>query len=116
MLIYNLHSAKKGISKLTKPEKIYLQNPNLFYALCYSKPNAGNLRESFLLSQISPKHRINYTEIGDFIVDDQIILEVIGRNKTKKQIKNIPKAWLVKDNIETGFDKEIPLWLFGFLY
>ncbi len=33
-----------------------------------------------------------------------------------KQIKNLDNAFIVKDNIESGFDNIIPLWLFGFLY
>ena len=36
--------------------------------------------------------------------------------KTKKQIEGISNAFVVKDDIEIGFDKTIPLWLFGFLY
>ncbi|WP_156922586.1 hypothetical protein [Lebetimonas sp. JH292] len=48
-------------------------------------------------------------------MDDNYVFEIGGKNKTKKQIKNLENAYIIKDNIEIGFD-EIPLWLFGFLY
>jgi hypothetical protein len=48
-------------------------------------------------------------------VDNKYIFEIGGKHKSKKQIQNLKNAYVVKDNIEIGFD-EIPLWLFGFLY
>jgi hypothetical protein len=42
--------------------------------------------------------------------------EIGGNTKKKKQIEGISNALLVKDDIEIGFDKTIPLWLFGFLH
>ena len=46
-----LRSDNMGVSYLQKPEKIYLQNTNLIYALSEDKPNIGNVRETFFLSQ-----------------------------------------------------------------
>lgn len=43
--------------------------------------------------------------------------EIGGKNKDKKQIKgNLDNAFIVKDDILYGNKKEIPLYLFGFLY
>ncbi|MBT4401134.1 MAG: methyltransferase domain-containing protein [Bacteroidetes bacterium] len=44
------------------------------------------------------------------------VCEVGGRNKDRKQIAGQKDAYLVKDQIEIGTGKNIPLWLFGFLY
>jgi hypothetical protein len=44
------------------------------------------------------------------------VFEVGGKNKGFQQIKDIENAYIVADDIETGFDRKIPLWLFGFLY
>ena len=112
-LIHLLYYNKKGNSLFQKPDKILLDNPNLFYVLCSSQ-NIGSIRESFFVSQLY-KHNIRYSKQGDYIIDDEYIFEIGGQNKTKKQIKNLENAFLVKDNIEVGFN-EIPLWLFGFLY
>lgn len=112
-LIHLLYYNKKGNALFQKPDKILLDNPNLFNVLC-SNQNKGAIRESFFVSQLF-KHNIRYSKQGDYIVDDKYIFEIGGKNKTKKQIKNIENAYIVKDDIEIGFD-EIPLWLFGFLY
>ncbi len=54
--------------------------------------------------------------VRDFVVND-IIFEVGGKSKSKKQIKNRSEtAYLVKDDILYGSKHEIPLHLFGFLY
>jgi predicted AAA+ superfamily ATPase len=112
-LIHLLYYNKKGNALFQKPDKILLDNPNLFNVLC-SNQNKGAIRESFFVSQLF-KHNIRYSKQGDYIVDDKYIFEIGGKNKTKKQIKNLENAYIVKDDIEIGFD-EIPLWLFGFLY
>jgi len=43
-------------------------------------------------------------------------IEIGGKNKPFKQIKDIKNAYLAIDDIEIGSDNKIPLWLFGFLY
>ena len=48
--------------------------------------------------------------------DEKYVFEIGGKNKGKAQIKDISNAWIVADDIETGFGNKIPLWLFGFLY
>nr|WP_287284302.1 AAA family ATPase [Treponema sp.] len=42
--------------------------------------------------------------------------EVGGKNKKRKQIKEIPDSFILADDIEFGTDRRIPLWLLGFLY
>jgi hypothetical protein len=53
---------------------------------------------------------------GDFRVLNRFVVEVGGKNKSFKQIENIPNSFVVADGIESGFGNKIPLWLFGFLY
>lgn len=53
---------------------------------------------------------------GDFIVNGRYVFEVGGRKKGFKQISGVPDAFVVADDIESGFKNKIPLWLFGFLY
>ena len=55
-----------GINYLNKPDKIYLNNTNLMFALNSEKPDKGTLRETFLLNQLYVKHKITYRETGDF--------------------------------------------------
>ena len=105
-----------GINLINKPEKIYLHNPNLFYALNPEMPNIGSIRETFFINQLSQKHKINYSDKVDFLVDNKYSFEIGGKNKTRKQIKEVENAFIVKDDIEFGYENVIPLYLFGFLY
>lgn len=115
-LIKNLYKDSGGISKLQKPEKIFLENSNLMYVLSPSKANVGNVRETFFLNQVGFKHKINYVEQGDFMIDGKFIFEIGGKTKKKKQIKELTSGYIVADEIEYGFGNKIPLWLFGFIY
>jgi predicted AAA+ superfamily ATPase len=107
----------KGLREMEKPEKIYLNNPNLYHALsCSRDPDAGAVRETFFLNMLHTAHGVTVPARGDFLVDDAITFEVGGKNKDAGQIKGVHDAWLVLDNIETGHGSRIPLWLFGFVY
>jgi predicted AAA+ superfamily ATPase len=112
----SLFSEKKGISLLTKPERVYLNHPNMMYSLNPADVNTGTVRESFLLSQLANSHILHYPQTGDVLVDRKYLIEVGGKNKSVAQIKDEPNAWLAIDEIETGIGNRVPLWLFGFLY
>jgi len=112
-----LYSQAKGVSQLNKPEKIYLNNPNLVWAFGDSSAvNTGSLRETFFLNQTGVRHQVRYPRQGDFIVDDRYTFEVGGAGKGTDQVRNNPDAWVAADDVEIGVGKRIPLWLFGFLY
>ncbi|MFA5659253.1 MAG: AAA family ATPase [Oscillospiraceae bacterium] len=115
-IINNIYSNTHGIGMLQKPEKIYLNNTAYSYTLSANIPDKGNLRETFFLSMCRRNHSLNYTSKGDFLIDNKYVLEVGGKNKTSKQIQNLPDSFITADDIETGFGEKIPLWLFGFLY
>lgn len=115
-LLMLLQNATKGIRKLGKPDKVYLNNPNLMFALAPENPDKGTLRETFFFNQVKTGHTVELPKTGDFMVDNKYLFEVGGKNKTRKQIAGIRNAWLVKDDIETGSGNVVPLWVFGFLY
>ena len=105
-----------GINYLSKPEKIYLENTNLIYALAGDEPDTSNLRETFFFNQVSVKHKVTYSAKGDFMVDNKFIFEIGGKSKSMKQVTGVKNSYIVQDNTETGFKNRVPLWLFGFLY
>jgi uncharacterized protein len=111
-----LRSSTKGISYLQKPEKVYLENPNLAFLFADDSPNRGNLRETFFYNQLNVKHEVTSAKWGDFLVDEQYTFEVGGPAKTPKQIQGIANAYLAIDQISGGTGRNIPLWLFGFTY
>jgi predicted AAA+ superfamily ATPase len=115
-LLILLQTSVYGISKMNKPEKIYLNNPNLINTLADSQSNQGTLRETFFLNQLQVLHAVNYSEMSDFLVDNKYTFEIGGKNKSRKQITGIENSFVAADNIEFAWEKKIPLWLFGFLY
>ena len=111
-----LRNDTEGISYLTKPEKIFLNNTNLMYALASERVETGNLRETFFYNQLYQAHAVSFEKAGDFVIDKKYTFEVGGRNKSYAQLKGVEQAYVVADDIEVGFKNKIPLWLFGFLY
>lgn len=115
-LTKHLYRDSTGMSKLQKPDKIFLENANLAYLLANSRANTGNVRETFFFNQLAYKHTVEYPEKGDFLVDKKYTFEIGGRGKNNKQIYSLPNAYIASDDIEYGYENKIPLWLFGFLY
>lgn len=115
-LVNELYRPTKGIGVLTKPEKLFLNNTNLMYALAKDNVNTGNLRETFFVNQFKHLATIHLAEQGDFLINEKYTFEVGGKNKTQVQLKNINNGYIAKDNIEIGFGNVIPVWLFGFMY
>ena len=116
-LTYGLYHSVNNSSRLNKPEKIFLHNTNLMFALSEKKPEVGTLRETFFINMLeSNNNMLSYTVKGDFLINEKHTFEVGGKNKTGQQIKEISGGFLAKDDIETGYKTTIPLYLFGFLY
>lgn len=105
----------EALDDLTSPEKIYLDNPNMMYAIV-ADADIGTARECFFASQVGHAHGLAYPKKGDFLVDDRYLFEVGGKGKSFDQIKDVPNSFVVNDGVETTRGNKIPLWLFGFLY
>lgn len=111
-----LRVENKGISYLQKPEKIYLENPNLYYVFAAKSPNKGSLRETFFFNQLKVRYVITASKFADFMVENRYTFEVGGASKTSEQIAGIPMAYIAADDIKYGSENKIPLWMFGLLY
>lgn len=114
-LINILHDDVEGYKLLGKVSKIYLNNPNLAYALSDDEPNIGNIRETIFFSWLRVTHNMTASSVADFKIG-KYTFEVGGKRKGQYQIKDIDNAYIVKDDIEYGHSNEIPLWAFGLLY
>lgn len=116
-IIQTVSKGGRGLKELEKPEKIYLNNPNLIHAISSRMPlEIGNLRETFFLNIVETSHKVSSPAQGDFLVDGKYTFEIGGKNKDFSQIKDIKNSFLGIDNTEIGVKNKIPLWLFGFLY
>lgn len=114
-LLNTLSSEGKGVSTLQKPDKIFLENTNLAFAL-KEKPDIGNIRETFVLNQLlNAGLKVSAPTEGDFDIDG-LTIEVGGKGKNSSQVKHLENYLIAADDIETGVGNKIPIWLFGFLY
>ena len=112
-IINSVRSKDKGYNIMSKPEKLFIQNTNISFALT-SKIDTGSAREAFFVNQIknyydSYKKLLDNTifasKQGDFLVDEKYTFEVGGKNKSFIQIKDIENSFVVSDDIEIGFKK-----------
>ncbi|GGG99885.1 ATPase AAA [Parapedobacter pyrenivorans] len=113
-LTHNLFRSAKGISRLQKPDKIFLENTNLAYII--GNADIGNVRETFFANQLSYRHQLEFPEKGDFLIDSQYVFEVGGKDKAASRLKGVAEGYVAADGIEYGTSRKIPLWLFGLLY
>jgi len=121
-LIQLLMKSSLSMKALDKPEKIYVANTNLLYV---GDPEVGTVRETFFLNQLYNYYGIKdlfqdsgiyAADQGDFYLEEKYTFEVGGKNKSFKQIKDVPYSYIAADEIEIGYGNKIPLWVFGFLY
>ena len=112
-----LYSDKKKIGKLTKPDKVYLENPNIIYALAPTKIDIGTLRETFAIGSLSESHNVEYGKAqGDFKVDRKYTFEIGGRSKGFSQIAGVKDSYVFADDWDMPDGAKLPLWMLGFLY
>ena len=116
-LLHLLFSDLVSVKKMQKPDKIYLENPNLLYALATTPVKTGTVRECFVVNQLSLAHTVEYGKTqGDFRVDGKWTFEVGGESKSFDQIADIPNSFILADDIESPRSNKLPLWMIGFLY
>ncbi|MGN1245254.1 MAG: ATP-binding protein [Muribaculaceae bacterium] len=115
-LISLLYSDNKSVTKMQKPDKIYINNPNL-QCMLSGDVKIGTLRECFAVNQLSAKHTVEYGKAqGDFRVDGKYTFEVGGADKKFTQIAGVADSYILADGIAFPIGNKLPLWLVGFTY
>ena len=101
-----LYSDKKKMGKLAKPDKVYMENPNILYALAPDKADIGTVRESFAVNSLSESHLVEYGKIqGDFKVDSRYTLRLSGLLRICIGVAS--RLHPVFDDAGEGFDVEL---------
>jgi hypothetical protein len=114
-IIGQLRNETSGIRGLGKVDKVYLDNTNIIFNLVGDKSNIGNIRETFFFNQMRLNNEVISSEKADFVIDNYTF-EIGGKNKQQTQIEKDGKSFVVKDDIEFGYQNVIPLWAFGLNY
>jgi predicted AAA+ superfamily ATPase len=95
-----------------KPTKVYMQNTNLCYATSTRDIDRQTIAETFFYNALHGNHKINATDRSAmFIIDGQYYMDALATTPSKTGIRYCAIA-----DLEQGSQKNIPLWLFGFLY
>ncbi len=118
-LVHLIFPAATGNAGLQRPEKIFLNNTNLQYAIEGQLPkeiHVGTVRELFFVQALRDANIVlHYSKTGDYAVKD-FTFEIGGKNKITQQIAGVDKSFLIKADILMSRKREIPLMLMGFLY
>lgn len=115
-LIRTIYKQTRSVSLLNKPDKLWMHNTNLMYAISGDQVEMGTIRETFFMQHLAKAHQLSLPQKGDVLVDDTYVFEIGGKSKSKMQITGLTHAYIVHDDLEVGFQNSIPLWLFGLLY
>lgn len=109
--LINLLYANGDEDQMKKPDKVYLHNTNLIYAIAPNNTENLNLRHTFFYNQVGYKNNLRSSPNADFCVNGKYHFLVGGR-----KLEPTGDVYAASDVIEIGEGKKIPLWLFGFLY
>jgi predicted AAA+ superfamily ATPase len=93
--------------RMKKPDRIYMHNTNLQHAIASQNTDSLNLMHTFFYNQVGYRHKLNSVPKIDFCVDGKYNFTIE---------KSATDIYVLHDVVETGENKRIPLWLFGFLY
>jgi hypothetical protein len=97
--------------QMKKPDKVYLHNTNLLYAIAPNNTDSLNLRQTFFYNQVDYICDVKSSQVADFCINNKYHFVVGGR-----KLEPGDDLFAASDVIETGEGNKIPLWLFGFLY
>lgn len=96
-----------------KPSMVYVQNSNLLYSLMHGEVDQMNMNRTFFFNQLSYLNKVDLSKKGDFKVNRELDFTIVGERVKKKKEYT---GWYAHDMLEVGSEREVPLWLFGFLY
>jgi len=97
-----------------KPDRVYLNNPNLQITVAPANADPQLLKETFFFNQVNAICKVQSAANGQFLVDGKYLFAVedkLGNGRTYTE-----NQFAAADMIEVGDENRIPLWLFGFLY
>ena len=99
-----------------KPSKVMVHNSNLMYTIYPIQVEKQDVMETFFVNSLWKDHQVNDGgKHNYYVVDGTKRFRICDATKSGKMRIN-PEVIYARYNTEVGFDNQIPLWLFGFLY
>ena len=102
-----------GESSPKKPSRVMMHNPNLIHAMLPHQVEKQEELGTFFQNALWGRHIVNVGDRScDFVVDGKQRFRILSE-QPKRQLSGI---YYAMDGIRRGDERQIPLWLFGFLY
>ncbi len=102
-----------GESSPKKPVRVMMHNPNLSHAMLPHQVSQQEAAETFFQNALWGRHVVN---VGDrsctFVVDGKHRFRIMTEAPKRQQ----SGIFYAMDGIRRGDERQIPIWLFGFLY
>ena len=99
-----------------KPAKIMMHNSNLMYAIYPIKAEQQDIMETFFINTMWKDHKVNEGAKKGYYTVDGCQQYHICDAQTPNKMRFQQDVINVKYNTEVSKERQIPLWLFGFLY
>ncbi len=99
-----------------KPAKIMMHNSNLMYAIYPIKAEQQDIMETFFINTMWKDHKVNEGAKKGYYTVDGCQQYHICDAQTPNKMRYQQDVIYVKYNTEVSKERQIPLWLFGFLY
>lgn len=99
-----------------KPAKIMMHNSNLMYAIYPIKAEQQDIMETFFINTMWKDHKVNEGAKKGYYTVDGCQQYHISDAQTPNKMRCQQDVIYVKYNTEVSKERQIPLWLFGFLY
>ncbi len=113
-LINMIYPVGQGFPK--KPSKIMMHNSNLMFAIYPIKVEMQDTMETFFVNSMWKDHTVNQDSRSNFYtVDNHLKFRVCDANNIERENSSGDMIY-ARYNTEIGSGRNIPLWLFGFLY
>jgi predicted AAA+ superfamily ATPase len=96
-----------------KPSKVFIYNTNLLHVINQKQVNVLSECKTFFFNQMQKNSLVSEgTKYADFTIDHEHHFCI----RAGRTFKNNPDYYYALNEIETGEENIIPIWLFGFLY
>ena len=99
-----------------KPSKVMLHNSNLIYAIYPNHVKRQDVMDTFFVNTLWKDHTINQgSREHQYLIDGKYEFLVCDAQQSQRSREN-NGIYQARFNTEIGHERQIPLWLFGFLY
>jgi hypothetical protein len=114
-LIGQLRDEPGGFQGLGRTERVYLDNPNMLYAMRGEQVEASAVGETFFVNQLRATQPLLPLDVWDFCVNECRFVLRWGKEEARP-LPEGSEAYVVRDDVEFASGGVLPLWSFGMLY